>query len=189
MAEIKSNGLFQGDLITFIDNTITMMTEFKTDFNATLAKLDADVLVGDTNYVSTTQITASVPSRAATIRKDGIHQGDLYTLISSLASFASTCATKYAALLAKLDADGGVNLTTYASGNPVTSTTPSASDLSGTGLGKAKAINFVLALSAFFTELKADYNAVLAKLDTDTGVTDTNYAATNPVSASLSTTV
>lgn len=30
-------------------------------------------------------------------------------------------------------------------------------------------------------EIKTDYNATLAKLDADAGVTDTNYAATNPI--------
>lgn len=32
-------------------------------------------------------------------------------------------------------------------------------------------------------ELKADHNALLAKLDADAGVTDTNYAATVAVAA------
>jgi hypothetical protein len=33
-------------------------------------------------------------------------------------------------------------------------------------------------------ELKTDHNALLAKLDADSGVTDTNYAATNATAAS-----
>ncbi len=41
----------------------------------------------------------------------------------------------------------------------------------------------VTALAALANELKTDYNATLAKLDADAGVTDTNYAATNPVAA------
>jgi len=39
-------------------------------------------------------------------------------------------------------------------------------------------------LKTLVDEIKTDYNATLAKLDADSGVGDTNYAATNAVSAS-----
>jgi uncharacterized protein YoaH (UPF0181 family) len=39
------------------------------------------------------------------------------------------------------------------------------------------------AIKNLANELKADHNALLAKLDADTGVTDTNYATLHTVSA------
>ncbi len=41
----------------------------------------------------------------------------------------------------------------------------------------------VTALATLVNELKADHNALLAKLDADAGVTDTNYAASHATSA------
>lgn len=43
--------------------------------------------------------------------------------------------------------------------------------------------NAVNALRADLSALRTKYNAVLAKLDADEGVTDTNYAATQAMSA------
>lgn len=44
-------------------------------------------------------------------------------------------------------------------------------------------ITVINQLVALVTEIKTDYNAVLAKLDADAGVTDTNYASTRAISA------
>jgi hypothetical protein len=41
----------------------------------------------------------------------------------------------------------------------------------------------VTSLVALANELKTDHNALLAKLDADDGVTDTNYAATHATAA------
>jgi hypothetical protein len=41
----------------------------------------------------------------------------------------------------------------------------------------------VTALATLATECKTDHNGLLAKLDADAGVTDTNYAATQTVAA------
>lgn len=41
----------------------------------------------------------------------------------------------------------------------------------------------IAALKALVNELKADHNALLAKLDADSGVGDTDYAATLAVSS------
>lgn len=38
-------------------------------------------------------------------------------------------------------------------------------------------------LQTLTSEIKSDYNAMLAKLDADAGVTDTNYASTRAVSS------
>lgn len=189
MAQIRTDGMYQGDLITFVDNALAMMTEFKTDFNLSLTKLDNDGTIVATNFNSTCAISASVPTRAASINKTGIYHGELYTLLSNMATFAAACKTGMDALLAKLDADPTVNLTTYASGFTTATAAPTVSAMSSCAVSHAAAVNFVIACADFFTELKADYNAALAQLDTDSGVADTNYAATNPVAASLSTTV
>jgi hypothetical protein len=43
------------------------------------------------------------------------------------------------------------------------------------------------ALLADVASARAKYNLTLAKLDLDAGVTDTNYAATNPIPAATAT--
>mgnify|MGYP001606871411 CR=1 FL=1 len=42
-------------------------------------------------------------------------------------------------------------------------------------------------IKTFCNSLRTAYNATLAKLDADAGVTDTNYAATNPAPAAIGT--
>lgn len=42
-------------------------------------------------------------------------------------------------------------------------------------------------LRTFCNSLRTAYNATLAKLDADAGVTDVNYAATNPAPAAIGT--
>lgn len=179
MAQIRTDGVSQGDFVTLLTNALTMATEFKADFNATLTKLDADGTIVATNFSSSWAISATVPS-IGNVRKDGIHQGELYTLLSNLYTFAAACKTAMDGLQAKLDADPTVNLTTYASGNPVVA----APTLAGSALGLnwKERYDFVSGIVTFFNDLKADYNAVLTKLDTDTGVADTNYNATNATS-------
>lgn len=46
---------------------------------------------------------------------------------------------------------------------------------------KRELIRQMQAVSTLANEEKADLNLTLAKLDADVGVTDTNYAATNPI--------
>lgn len=180
--------MYQGDLVTFLTNAVAMATEFKTDFNAVLTKLDADTLVNNTNYSALLAISSTTPAIPATLLANGVGEYDLYTTVSALQTLAQECATDYAALLAKLDLDSGVNLTTYASGNPVVAAAPNV-NISATGVSKASVMDFCIAIAAFFTELSADFNAVLTKLDGDSGVTDTNYNSTRAIAASLSTTV
>jgi hypothetical protein len=71
---------------------------------------------------------------------------------------------------------GGANLTPAgSSGSPDLATTlrDAADDLA--------------TFKAFCNSLRTAYNATLAKLDADAGVTDTNYAATNPAPAAIGT--
>ena len=44
-------------------------------------------------------------------------------------------------------------------------------------------------LSVTVAELKTDYNALLAKMDADAGITDTNYTATLAISGDTDTVV
>ena len=44
-------------------------------------------------------------------------------------------------------------------------------------------ITVINQLVAEVTELKADFNALLTKLDADAGVTDTNYSSTRSIAA------
>lgn len=54
---------------------------------------------------------------------------------------------------------------------------------------KRELIRQLQAISTLANELKTDVNLTEAKLDADAGVTDTNYAATNPIgSADISLT-
>lgn len=96
----------QGVVVTYLDLVITK-------FNALLAKLDLDGGVSGTNYASLWAITDVVDGS-----RDGIKQIGLYQ--SSLVNLLDTIITNIAAVNAKLDADGGVNLTNYASACNVT---------------------------------------------------------------------
>ncbi len=55
--------------------------------------------------------------------------------------------------------------------------------ISGNGLSQGDLATFLTNVVTLVNELKTDYNLVLAKLDADAGVTDTNYAATRAVAA------
>jgi hypothetical protein len=188
MAQIRTDGQWQGDIVTLLTNAQTMATEFKADFNASLTKLDNDGTIVATNFSSTWAISATVPS-IGNVRKDGIHQGELFSLLSDLATFAAACKTAMDGLQAKLDADATVNTTTYASGNP-TIAAPATTGMSSLGMDWNLQFTFLSTVVAFFNNIKTGYNAVLTKLDSDTGVADVNYNSTNATStADLSLTV
>ena len=86
--QVKKNGAFQGGYGTILNN-------FRTAFNAVLAKLDADAGVTDTTYNSLWNI-AQVDSNQLSGR--GINQGALYDRLNLFK-------TNFNGLLAKLDAD------------------------------------------------------------------------------------
>jgi hypothetical protein len=94
----------------------------------------------------------------------GINQADLLYLLTLIR-------TNFVALTAALDADDGVTLTNYASALdftvPTTISSPGIRD-QGSVLDYLKTV-------------RTKYMALLAKLDVDTLITDTNYAATNPM--------
>jgi hypothetical protein len=89
----------QGVVLTFLSSLITK-------FNLVLTKLDADVAVNGTNYVSTTAMTNKVGTKH--LKKGGMNQGSLVHQLDHVIA-------KINALNAKLDLDSGVSGTDYAS--------------------------------------------------------------------------
>jgi hypothetical protein len=116
--------------------------------------------VNDTNYASTLNLTA-LASQGVGLSANGVRQKDLVATLSEIE-------TNFNAILAKLDADGGVNDADFAAIHAV--------DLNDTvvgskGLGQGFIVSF---LDSFIT----NFNGTLTKLDSDTGVTDIDYNST-----------
>lgn len=181
MAEIKSNGLFQGDLVTFLTNVITLGNEVKADFNAVLTKLDTDGGLSDVNYNSTLA-AATADLSIGNIVKNGIHQGDLATLLQNIATLGNEIRTNHGSLLTKLEADNAAS--SYTPENDIGAAALSSTKLVGTGINYGDVFPFLSAAKTLFNELKSELNAVEAKLDADSGVTLTTYASGNPVTTS-----
>lgn len=99
----------QGQIVTFLQSMITQ-------FNAVLAKLDADTLAGlDNDYASTLGITDIVGNDAIdAITNTGMTQGAVIKLLN-------TWITNYNLLLTKMDTDP-LAASDYASGNAITDT-------------------------------------------------------------------
>lgn len=123
--------------------------------------------VSDSDFNATLAITDNVNNIAAdSIKNNGVFQGAVVTLLG-------TIRTKVNALNAKLDADGGVSGTDYASlwNLPALD----ANQISQGGLNQP-------ALYTRLALIVTNWTAILTKLDNDGGVTDTNYAALGTVS-------
>lgn len=115
--------------------------------------------VTGTNYASLHNLTA-LASQGHGISANGMHQKDLVAQLTELE-------TQWNAILTKLDNDGGVTDTDY---NAL-----GAIDLNNTVVGsKGLSQDFIVSvLDSFVTK----FNTILAKLDDDGGVADTNYEA------------
>lgn len=181
MAEIKSNGIYQGDLVTFLTNVITLGNEVKDDFNDVLAKLDTDGGLGDTDYESSLTV-ATADLSIGNIVANGIHQGDLATLLQNIATLGNEIRTNHGSLLTKLEADNAAS--SYTPENDIGAAALSATKLVGTGINYGDVFPFLSAAVTLFNELKSELNAVEAKLDADSGVTLTTYASGDPVTSS-----
>lgn len=187
MAQIRTNGLFQGDFVTYLTNVVTLGNEIKADFNAVLTKLDTDGGLSDTNYNSTLA-AATADLSIGNVRKDGIHQGDLATLLANIATLGNEIRTNHGSLLTKLEADNAAS--SYTPENAIGAAALDATKLLGTGVNWRDCFPFLQAALTLFNELKAELNAVETKLDSDSGVTLTTYASGNPVTTTdLSLTV
>jgi hypothetical protein len=155
MGKIYGNGINQEDLVD-------LLAKFKTNLDGLLAKLDADAAITDTDYLSTMALT--MPAGINTSAPKGIaDQGAVLT-------FLQTFLTKWAALLTKIDTDLGD--TTYATTHAVPDTiqNPGTGTLEPAGVYQGALVHL---LDDFITK----FNALLASLDGDDGVTGTNYAA------------
>lgn len=151
MGNLTRLGIDQYDLVT-------LLRLIKTNFNALLAKLDADGGVADTNYAALWALT--LPGANIEATGTGIGNADVI-------DFLAQAYTNYNGVIAKLNADGGVTDTNYAV----------LTSLVGEKLAIFAGINqtdLITALQTFITGIAT----LTAKLDADGGVTDTNYAAT-----------
>lgn len=116
--------------------------------------------VSDTNYAALWNMTA-LASQGNGLSDKGMWQKDLVATLTEME-------TNFNAILTKLDADGGVTDTDYNSTYAV--------DLDNTvvgskGLDQDKMVTF-------FQSFLTNFNATLTKLDSDGGVTDTDYNST-----------
>jgi len=123
--------------------------------------------VTDTDFNATLAITDNVNNIAADpIKNNGVFQGAVVTLLG-------TILTKVNALNAKLDADGGVSGTNYAALWNLAAI--DANQISQGGLNQP-------ALYTRLALIRTNWVGILAKLDADGGVTDTDYLALGTLS-------
>lgn len=57
-------------------------------------------------------------------------------------------------------------------------------DIKGNGISQKDLVTFLANVVTIVNEIKASVNATMTKLDSDAGVTDTNYNSTNAVAGS-----
>ncbi len=165
MGKIWSKGIDKGDLNT-------ALREIRTDWNAVLAKLDADTGVTATDYVSTCTISAITNIDTFV----GAEQGDVVQRLQD-------AITSIAAVNAKLDTDG-LQKSDYASKYDVTDNVNSLTYSTGifnSGLDQGDLVRLLYTI-------KTNINAIEAYLDADTTVNTTTYAAGNPISFDIDVT-
>jgi hypothetical protein len=159
---IRGTGINQADLIS-------LLTLIRTNFLGVTAKLDLDAGVADTNYAALENFSA-----ASGIDATGIfHQG-------SVLDYLKTVRTSFNALLTKLDADGTVNDTDYNSGKAMTDLIDNLANGSLTQAGKYEG-----ALVKWLDTYIGKWNATLTKLDSDSGVSGTNFNSLWSISTTL----
>lgn len=168
---------------------VTATGDLETNLNLLLAKLDADGGVGDTDYVSTLGVTPVTGTGLNVSFADGgsFAHGEggqvAGRAINTLVGGGAAIEDGLVAVRAKLDADttdGG-----YVAGGTVTGDAAGAlHNRFGDGAAGAhgeegrvggRAIG---GLDALLTAATTDFNDLLAALDVDSLVTDTDYVAT-----------
>lgn len=181
-----------------LKSLVTLVNELKTDHNGTLAKLDLDTGAADADYASlhstAAAAAAAVPAELG-LSGSFLHGDDgvkTRKIIDSIGALANELKADHNATLTKLDADGGVGGATdtnYAALH-TTATADAGAPLhaettwGGARLAPGQVIQAqIKALITLVNELKADHNGLVAKLDADSGITDTNYAALHGTSA------
>ena len=159
MAEntIYGNGINQEDLVA-------LLVLFKTNLDGLCAKLDLDGGVADTNYAALVSALLVIP--------DTIQQTDPFCIRDQgeLINYLQLFITQWAVLTAKLDLDGTVNDTDYASLWNITDVIDGqASD------GIQQAGLYQGSLVRLLNTIITNFNGLLTKLDNDTGVSGTNF--------------
>lgn len=162
MPALTGRGINQADLISFL-NLI------RTNFVAVTAKLDADGGVADTDYASLWNFTVPVGIGSVGIRSQG-----------AVLDYLKTVRTAFNGVLTKLDADATVNDTNYSSLRSITTYIDESANGS---LGQAGV--YEGALVKWLSRYLTNFNAVLTKLDADSGVTGTNYNSLWAMAATL----
>jgi len=94
-------------------NGVALLHELKTKHNALLAKLDADVLVADVNYVNAARTVAAFSAANADFGQGGSStHGDAGVAVrrglESRVALANELKSKHNLVMTKLDADAGV---------------------------------------------------------------------------------
>lgn len=115
--------------------------------------------VSDTNYAELHNLTA-LASQGYGLSKDGMYTQDIYNQLKELE-------TNFNAILTKLDADGGVTLTTY----NATYAIDLRDKCSDRGIDQNDIVSL---LDDFITK----FNLCLTALDGDAGVADADYNST-----------
>lgn len=156
MGTIFAQGVKQGDLVD-------LLVLIKTNWNAILTKLDADTGVADTDYNALQALT--MPAGISTTETKGIRdQGQIVTFLDNFI-------TKFNAVLAKLDLDGTVTDTNFASLLALTDVVGAEKDaIHNAGMDQG-------AMVKMLDLIIAGIAALTAKLDLDGTVNGTNYAS------------
>lgn len=163
MGKLYANGINAGDLSAAVNEIIT-------DWNATMALLDADTGVTATNYVATCAMT-TYPSVKA------LKNIDQETLLL----FFNDAITKIAACTAKLDADDLTD-SDYAATIDITDiinpATHVAHEMFTNGVNQGDIIYLLYTI-------KTNINALQAKLVADATVQTATYASANPIAFTI----
>jgi hypothetical protein len=149
---LSARGMWQKDLVA-------ELTEFETNLNAVLTKLDADAGVTDTDYNS----TYAVDLDNTVVGSLGLDQDKLVTFLQELV-------TNFNLILTKLDSDGGTSDSDY-------NATLALTDIINAGTNFTIAANQNLAvddrgmqqgaLYDMLSNIVTNINALNAKLDAD----------------------
>ena len=214
---ITSQGIGQPDLDTYLRSIATLLNELRTDraemsdsYDSMLGKLDLDAGITGASYaveLGTSGSVAAWPADPASAALDAtgftsidMSQEDMTdylatvdTLIDELKADRTTMGASYTQLLQDLDADGGVNETTFearfgvggaSSAWPAIPASDAVDDaaLSAQGVSQPDLYDLLEAIETLGNEMKADralmegsYGEMLKQLDGDSGVADTDY--------------
>lgn len=159
MGQIFASGLSQEDLIA-------AFTELCTDWQATIDKVEADL--ADVDW------SANNVALDTEFSQGGCEQGAILRQLQELVTSLNT-------VNALMDADDGVNQTDFAATYDITDNINEVTVPAGMfdiGVFQGQIVRLLYTL-------KTNMNAFMAHCDGDSELTDTNYAATNPIAFTI----